>query len=270
MALLPTLPPTPERDAQELALRTPLGTAWLALKGWPAPEVWDSLHPALALAHSLGRREVFLPIYYGLASNVLTQGRIADALTWGNAMVAAADASGDADLGLVAHRVACMIHFWRGDVIQACRHSDIVLARYNAEQHYHLADMMHSDPKSVVGSYRALSTWMLGYPEQAVEINEVSTAHARRRGHPFDLGSALTLGGLLWEHRGESAPMLARAAEAEQVGRAYSLPFISELAQIYKGLAWLRAGRGKSPASRVSAPSFQALGPIPGALSDGD
>ena len=34
------------------------------------------------------------------------------------------------------------------------------------------------------------------------------------------------------------------ASEAERLGRAHSLPFISEVsAQIYKGLAWLRAGR---------------------------
>ena len=33
---------SPERDASELELRTPLGTAWMALKGWAAPEVWEA------------------------------------------------------------------------------------------------------------------------------------------------------------------------------------------------------------------------------------
>jgi len=38
--------------------------------------------------------------------------------------------------------------------------------------------------------------------------------------------------------------MLARVEEAERLGRAHSLPFISDvLAQVIKGLAWLRAGR---------------------------
>ena len=46
-----------ERDASELGLRTRLGTAWMALKGWAAPEVWTSLHPALALAKSLERHD---------------------------------------------------------------------------------------------------------------------------------------------------------------------------------------------------------------------
>ena len=55
LELVSTLPPSLEGDASELELRTRLGSAWVALKGWPAPEVWTSLHPALALAKSLAR-----------------------------------------------------------------------------------------------------------------------------------------------------------------------------------------------------------------------
>ena len=108
MELLGTLPPSPERDGKELDLRTPLGTAWMALKGWAAPEVWTSLHPALGLAKSLGRHEALLPIYYGLWSNVLVQGRIAESLDWVNEMLATAEASGDPDLLIVAHWAACI------------------------------------------------------------------------------------------------------------------------------------------------------------------
>ncbi len=52
------------------------------------------------------------------------------------------------------------------------------------------------------------------------------------------------MGGQVWDCRCEPTQLLARAEEAERLGRAHSLPFISEvLAQIWKGLAWLRAGR---------------------------
>ena len=43
-----------------------LGTAWMALKSWAAPEVWTSLHPALALAKSLERNDALVPILWGL------------------------------------------------------------------------------------------------------------------------------------------------------------------------------------------------------------
>ncbi len=45
MELIGTLPQSAERDGKELDLRTPLGTAWLALKGWAAPEVWSAQSP---------------------------------------------------------------------------------------------------------------------------------------------------------------------------------------------------------------------------------
>jgi hypothetical protein len=43
----------------ELDLRTLLGTAYTALKGWAAQAVWDSLQPALRLAHSLHRNDAW-------------------------------------------------------------------------------------------------------------------------------------------------------------------------------------------------------------------
>jgi predicted ATPase len=85
---------------------------------------------------------------------------------------------------------------------------------------------------------------MHGYPDRAVQLCAANEADARRRGHPFDLGWVLTGGGLLWEFRCEPLPQLARAEEAEQLGRAHRLPFLSDvLAQVMRGIAWLRAGR---------------------------
>jgi class 3 adenylate cyclase/predicted ATPase len=244
MEILGTLPQSPERDGKELDLRTRLGMAWLALKGWGAPEVWTSLHPALGLAKSLTRHEALLPIYWGLWANVIVQGRVAESLDWVNEMLATAEASGDLDLLIVAHWEAGIAHFWRGDVTQSRTHDDRVLALYDEEQHRHLADLLNTDPKSDVGIHGSLGTWMQGYPDRAVQLCNANDAHARRRSHPFDLGWTLTAGGMVWDCRCEPAPLLARVEEAERLGRAHSLPFISEVqAQIYKGVAWLRAGR---------------------------
>ena len=118
------------------------------------------------------------------------------------------------------------------------------MALYDEEKHRRLADIMNTDPKTSAGIFVSPGTWMLGYPDRAVQVSDAKDAHARRRGHPFDLGYALTFGGQVWDFRSEPAPLLARVEEAERLGRAHSLPFISEvLAQIYKGIAWLRAGR---------------------------
>ena len=243
MEILGTLPPSAERDRKELDLRTPLGMAWMALKSWAAPEVWTSLHPALGLAKALSRQEALVPIYWGLWVNALVQGRVAESLAWVNEMLPTAEFSGDSDLLISGHRAACVTDFYRGDFNQSREHGDRVLALYREEQHRYLADIMHVDPKTIVGIYASLGTWMLGYPDRAVQLYDANDAHARRRGHPFDLGSALTWGSRVWDFRCEPEQILARADEAERLGRAHSLPFISDvLAQLMKGVAWLRAG----------------------------
>ena len=244
MEIIGTLPQSSERDGKELDLRTSLGTAWLALKGWAAPEVWNSFHPALGLAKSLSRHDALVSIYYGLWSSVVTQGRVAESLDWVNEMLGSAEARGDPDLLIVGHRAACVSYFWRGDFSQSRLHGDRVLALYSEEQHRHIADIINTDPKTVVGIFTSIGAWMLGYPDRAVRLSKAKDVHARRRGHPFDLGYALTLGAYVWDLRYEPEPLLARVEEADRLGRAHSLPFISEvLASLMKGVAWLRAGR---------------------------
>ena len=78
--LVAALPPSAERDGKELDMRSLLGTAWIALKGWQVQEVWDSLHPALGLAKSLRRNDALLPILWGLHAHVTTTGRVAEFL----------------------------------------------------------------------------------------------------------------------------------------------------------------------------------------------
>ena len=263
MALVSMLPPSAERDGIELDLRIPLGTAWIALKAWGAPETWTSLHPALELAKSLRRHEALLPIYYGLWNSVLVQGRITESLDWVNDMLATAEASGDADLLLMAHTAACVTHYFRGDLGQSREHNDKVMALYDETQHRHLADLMNRDPKTSVGIFISAGTWMLGYPDHAVQVSDANDAHARRRGHPFDLGFALIVGSYVWDYRCEPKQMLARVEEAEGLGRVHSLPFISDvLAQVWKGVAWLRIGRLAEgiPQLRDALEAFNAHG----------
>ena len=206
--------------------------------------MWSSFSPALGLAKSLRRHAALAPIYYGLYANVLVQGRVAEALDWVKEMLASAEASGDTDLLIVGHRSACTSYYFRGDFNQSREHGDRVLALYSEKQHRHLADIMNTDPKTTTGLFVSAGTWILGYPDRAVQVSGANDAHARSRGHAFDLGYALTLGSWLSDYRCEPERLLARVEEAERLGRVHNLPFVSEvIAQLMKGVAWLRAGR---------------------------
>lgn len=226
LALLETLPKSSERDASELALRVPLGTASQALKGWWDPEVWNSLHPALALAKSLERNDALLPILTALAFNVLTQGRITDAYHWVQETLETAKATGDADLLVAGHMIACCYYFFVGKPIDVLEHSAQVETLYDAEKHRYLVELLNIDPKTMVGCYAAICTWILGYPDQAVQMCDHADAHARLRAHPFNLGWALHIGAHVFEFRNESEKLRQRTVECDQLGRENSLPLL--------------------------------------------
>jgi hypothetical protein len=75
-------------------------------------------------------------------------------------------------------------------------------------------------------------------------LSDEKDAHARRRGHPFDLGYALTTGAHEFDHRYEHEDLRKRAEECERLGRENSLPPLSEiLAPCSYGLALIREGK---------------------------
>ncbi len=244
LELVATLASSPQRDSIELELRSLLGTAWLALRGWAAREIWTSLHPALALAKSLERTDALTPILWGLATHVCTRGRVAESLTWVEEMLNVAKAMGDAELRITGHMSACVGYTWAGDFATALEHADKVLRLYNDEKHRHLAGILNHDPKTLALMSGSICTWMLGYPDRALRLSDEKDAHARRRGHPLDLGFALTVGAHEFDHRCTPEDLRKRAQECERLGRDNSLPVLWAIKALYPfGQALIREGR---------------------------
>jgi len=242
--LVSALPRSSERDASELELRILLGAGWTALKGWAAPEVWESLHPALALAKSLQRNDALVSVLEGLRTFVHCLGRVAESMVWVEEMLATAKATGAADLLIVGNMAACAGSFWMGKLVKARDHAHTVLALYDGERHGHLVDVLNHDPKTQAGTFLTLAYWMLGYPDRAVRQIDETEAHARRRGHPFDLGWALYMGAEVFEFRCEPEKARLRAEQCERLGRENSMPLAwAAWAPARRGLALIREGR---------------------------
>ena len=249
LELIAVLSPSTQRDTYELELRTPLGMAWMALRGWSAPEIWTYLYPALALAESLGRNDVLSPILSGLCSNLHNQGRVAEALQWMEKMFDAADATGDVRLLISAHASAVVSYFWLGRFTTAREHGDKLRAlAVEAERERTALDGMASTiatSMTSMGCCASQWTWMLGYPDQAVRVCEEKDRIAREDGDPWNL--ALAFGGLgswLFEYRGEPEVLFARADECERIGRENSLSFFFDVqAPRTRAVALVRAGQ---------------------------
>lgn len=252
LACAERLEPGPSRDLEELSLRTLLGPAVFAHRGWAAPEVSGILEPAWNLAESLGHVESYLPVLHGLWVHNMSAGRLATSLAWATTMLDFATAVHNETLALSGHRAAMTSHFWRGELLPALAHGDKLRAMYSEERHGHIAARTNSDPLTGDGIYRSHYLWMLGYPDQARAMSDATADHARRRNHPFDLAFALTLGAQSFEYCGDHERLLRCAEEAERVGREYGVPLMSEImAEISKGTAWLLAGRVEDGAEQL-------------------
>jgi class 3 adenylate cyclase/tetratricopeptide (TPR) repeat protein len=242
--LVVALPPSAERDDMELNLRSLLGTSWMAFRGGQVQEVWDSLHPALRLATALHRSNALLRIMSSLFIHEMLSGRVAESLRRSEQILDAAARYNDPELLILGHDAATHAYFWLGEPIKAREHTEKILTLYREERHGRLVEILNHDPKTVALVFAAFSAWMLGYPDQAVRISDAAEAHARRRGHPFDLGWVLTIGAEVYDHLREPDEVLKRSEEGDRVGRENSLLFLTEcMVPNHSGIALIRKGR---------------------------
>ncbi len=241
---IPQLPAGPDRDREELRLRSSAAPALVAVRGWASPEVAELLGPAVPLAEESRQPSAMLPVIHGLWVHHMSAGKHEVALGWARRQLALADEHDDEILELNGHRGLMTSHFWSGDLRGSLEHGDRIRERYDPERHGAIAEVTNADPYTADGSYRCQSLWMLGHPDQARAVSDEKDEFARRRNHPFDLCFALTIGALTFDYRGEPDELLARTDEAIRIGRHHRVPLMSEMmAQIITGIAWLRAGR---------------------------
>ena len=244
MSALSKLRPSHTRDRTEIALRTALGPALVAHRGWAHAEVSETLEPAWRLAQSLKQGAAYLPILNALSVHYMSAGQLTESLRWADRLLKAGAEFGDDRLEIIGHRGACACEYWLGEFASARSSGDEVHRLYDPQRHAGLVALTNSDPFTGEGIYRGQFLWMLGYPDQALAANQAMEANARRVDHPFDLAFALTLGAQLFDYLCDSEALLQRTEEAERISREHGIPLIGDImSEISRGVAWLRAGR---------------------------
>jgi len=244
LALIEQRPSSVERDGLELSIREPLIAAWTGLRGWAAPEVSVNAAAILQRATTQGKPQSLLIGLWGMWVNTVTQGRIADSLEWAQRLLAEGRETGDIDLQIFGHRANMISNFYLGQLLKAREQGDRVLALYDPQRAERFMQLTGHDVRTAVGIYCAHWTWMLGYPDRAVEVSDENNARARKLGHPFNLGYALTLGAYAFDYRREPDPLLERVGEADRLAREQSVPFVAQvLVPQAEGLGRLRSGQ---------------------------
>jgi predicted ATPase len=245
LELLATLPDTPQRAQQELAMQTTLGPALMAIKGFAAPEVLHAYARARELCQQAGETPQLFQVLRGLWYFYLIRSELRTARELGEHLLTLAQQVGDPVLRVEAHYALGLTLNYLGEFAAAQSHLEQGIALYDPQQHQIHAFRYGQDAGVACRAYVAVTLWWLGYPEQALQRSHEAVALARELAHPFSLGFALFLTSWVPQFRREGQRTQERAEAAIALATEHGLPVFGAGGMIFRG--WALAQRYAEP-----------------------
>jgi class 3 adenylate cyclase/predicted ATPase len=244
LALLETLDETRERDGQELRILTTLAPAYIAARGYAAPEVGPTLLRAGDLCQRIGDETQLFGIMLGQWEWHLVRGDLRPSVGLAADGMALAERLDDPGMRMEALFMQGVTLFYRGRFEDArvcfekavADYDDRERTRFWAAHTGHNASVTHR-------CYLALTLWQLGYPDQAMKLDRETDALARAIGHAFSLGHAVDFTAVLHHDCRLGAEVLAAAEEELTIGTEHGFQLWRALGTLHKGAGMLLQGR---------------------------
>ena len=239
IALLKTLPETPERIQQALSLHIALGAALLMTKGHAAPEVEHAYTQARTLCQQVGETPELGQVLSGLWRFYLVGSQLHTARELGETLLRLAQRTHDPALSVIAHSALGTTWFYLGALPAARQYLEEVIARYTPDQSRAPAFRVGQDLGVSCRLHAAWSLWLLGYPDQALARVHDALALAHELSHPFSLAYARCWAAVVSQLR-RDVPGRARARRGRR--RARDRARLSTLGGHGNDLPWVGAG----------------------------
>ncbi len=201
LELLTTLAESPERDVNELLLLNPLGSVYQAALGYAAPEVGPAFARARELCKRIGKTSQLFAVLWGNWSWHLVRGDLQLCKGLADEMMALARDTQDPGINMEASVAPAVTLFYRGDFAGCRKHCEEAIVNYEDLEQCRIWSGNTGQNSAVhLRCYLSLSLWHLGYPEQALKMNEELMTMARQIAHPFSLAHALHFTGWLYQY----------------------------------------------------------------------
>ena len=242
LALLETLPVTPERTAQELALRTDLSTVLSVTHGYAAPVLEENLQRARVLCQEVEATVELVPILVGLSRlSMIRSDRAATEVLLEQDRHLLERVHDAASLVLL-HTQLGIAETFRGAHARAEEHYTQTLALYDPAAHRSLLLVYGEDPAVNALGVFGLSLWLTGRPEQAWSCVQRAVAYAETLAQPFALISALFDAVVLHQLRGDLDTAWALSERLVALGREQSFVLYETGGVIIQGCILLQRG----------------------------
>ena len=243
--LLNTLPDTPQRDRQELALQTMLGPVLIATKGNGAPEVGAAYTRALQLGRQSGEDARLFPVLFGLRSFHLIRGELQPAFELAQQLVSLAESVQDSDLLVEAHLAQGNSLFLFGKLLPALEHFERAISLYDPQRHHVHAFVYGLDPGVFCLGRSAWLLQLLGHPDQASKRMAEALGLAHGQSHAFSLAVAIMHACPIHGLRSEWLALQQQAEAAIAVCGEQGFASILAQATMYRGDALAQQGQAE-------------------------
>jgi predicted ATPase len=246
LALVETLPDTPERRRQELALLIVLGPPLMATKGWSSAEVESTYRRAHQLCGQVGDTPQLFPALWGLWFFANGRGELKLQQDLAEELLTLAQRSHDSELLLQAHHALVPTHLQTDDWAAALAHAEQSLALYDPLRHRAHALLYGAhDPGVCCRCLGALSAWVLGYPEKALAWGREGLAQAQAFSDPNTLALTRMQIGLLHSFRRDVPATQEQAEALLKLSVEQGFSFFLAVGSVLHG--WALNERGQAP-----------------------
>ena len=203
LEVLELLPDGSERVKQELALLTNLGPAFIAAKGYAAPEVERTFAQARELCRRIGDTSELFSALYGLWWFHFVSARLDIARDQAVDLLEFAERHRDPVMLVTAHRALGYTQYDIGNFARAYEQFEQAMAIYSPQLHSRAVRYGGTDPGVGCLCFMAMALWYRGYPGQALERVNEALRLARELAHPFSLSVSLSLAARVAQFRRE-------------------------------------------------------------------
>jgi class 3 adenylate cyclase/predicted ATPase len=239
--LLGNLEDSPKRRQQELALRIALGPVLITARGPRTAEVAENYTKARELCAQLPESFLHFAALWGIwrvSENWRTKRDVAYSLS------AVAERLGDPGLRLQAHHCLWANLFHLGQHDASCEHAAKGLQIYGeGDYQTHSLSYAGHDPKVCALGERALSLWLLGFPERSLGAIREAMAWAQTLAHAGTMAHGMDYRLMVHRYRGDVPVVRRYAEEMMAFGEKHDLPVQRAQGKVFLG--WATAEEGE-------------------------
>jgi predicted ATPase len=203
LELLATLPDTPERTQQEFDLQMALGLALMATEGHTSTNVEQVYSRAWILCQHMDESPELFSVLWGLWQYYCSRATLQSAWEIGNQLLTLAQRTNNPAHLLAAHASLGCTLWYRGEFAAARPYLQPGITLSDSEEQRDHAFRYGISPEVRCLSYGAANLWLLGYPEQGLQMSCAALELAQELTHSPSLVFALYWVACLYQFRRE-------------------------------------------------------------------